>query len=541
MRRPPCKYPKQPTGPSATGSATVRRMQDVGGAYQRSRKDASTLSVQSGDFSKVVVSNIAEYLTTGQDGKQIRRDTQRYRNAFTPSVARLGGGAINMEDGVYLYARSAINEGEANYFGMSYDYEVKPGTDETLEMTGVNYWHQAWFRGYYTGKVLMLDYTGFYAYQVAPGQTTYLKTQDDLAFYGDRTSVGKSGVGIASGFAGRTDGSGRTLQDLILYRMSRREDNQSFLIDTDEFLPASTECIEIAKVLVLKDATVVCVAEKFFRPGVAGPGDEDPPKFMLVVTPNDETFGVLTYVDVTSSLFSGARQPQKNFDGPTEYFGVNSGRQYNIDLSSTMARLLMTAVADNEFVMSWQQRMPAGWRQRVAHVSVTGSSASGSLTFESDESSSLPLWQSITYLGNGVVLAKVINGWPGIDKAVSFRRSNDKGQTWSAPFTPVGFDAPLLNQYFGVPITDSAMTDAGDSTILVTSWNPGSQSYHVYESKDVGASWTRKGRVYKPSEFRRIDTILAGDGGGNFDVLLPGPSRTRPADIALPDRYKGRP
>jgi hypothetical protein len=103
---------------------------------------------------------------------------------------------------------------------------------------------------------------------------------------------------------------------------------------------------------------------------------------------------------------------------------------------------------------------------------------------------------------------------------------------------PIGFDCPLLNQYLGSFKTHKTRKDGEPGTVLMPAWSVEKQAYCVYASDDDGTTWVRKSVIYKPTEFRRIDTVLADDGGGNFMVLRPGPDPKTPVDVTIPDRYK---
>jgi hypothetical protein len=164
------------------------------------------------------------------------------------------------------------------------------------------------------------------------------------------------------------------------------------------------------------------------------------------------------------------------------------------------------------------------------------------LTHESTDNTSTSLvefWQDFAHLGNGVVLAKIASGIPGINHTITFRLSTDRGQTWGAAFSPSGFDAPLLNQYFGNFRVHKAADENGPGRVLITSWNAAESRYHVYASDNNGQTWERKGKIYTPDSFLRIDAMEVGDGGGNFSFLAPGPKTE--LDPALPDRYEDRP
>jgi hypothetical protein len=542
MKKPPCLYPRQPTGPSGFGGSGVRDLQRSGPRYQRTRPSTDTLAVQAGDFSRVVVDDEPDYVTSGNDGGLVLRDTRRYQQDFKKPLIKSIRFPISLGGGVYADVWSSILDGEESEFETSYTYNLTPSLTQNATFFNVIYRHEVRFGSYYNRGRLMSEYTGVYSAQPIPGQTFYRKTTDRIANYGKRGAVGNSAVGVATAFFGRTDSAGRQLHDLAVYRMNRRANNDTYLIDPSTFTRANAEFWPIEVVVVLKDYTVVLFAETFFRPGLYDPEEDYRPKFWVARCNNDATFGAFTFIDVTNTAFGGARIPTPT-PPPDQYFSALAGRQYNTDLSFTLLTASgAAATGNNTLLIPYTQRTPTGWIQRVVHF-VAGPSLVPTVVYESAENpvrNQMPMWQNIAHLGAGRVLAKIIGsgGVGGINRAVTFRMSVDSGLTWGAEFTPVGFDAPLMNQYFG----DFTVDRVGEKTvILVNSWRPETQTYHVYASEDMGQNWTRRGKIYKPSEFRRIDTVVVEDGGGSFRRLLPGPSAVRPPDITLPDRYKDRP
>ena len=553
------KYPRHPTGPSGFGEAGVRRVKTGGGRYQRTRPSTDVLSVKSGQFSRVVVEGGIEYLAAATDGQRVYRDTRGHLYGFMKSLAKPNPGSlpISLGNGVFLTQRNTLVDGGATDQFLGYNYEVRPGVFEQAAFRFLQFTTYGYFGAYYLQGVLALEYWEDYNYKwptaVPSGTAHYFRTADELAYFGDRSTVGrfdrpigKSAIGVGSHFT-RKDSANRWLHDVVVYRMNRWEDVEAWVLSADTFTRANAEFWPIQRLVVLKDFTVVLMSESFFRPGLYDDEEDYRPKYWMAITPN-EGFGDFSYADVTPTLFPGSRVPSPLGVAPNQYFGVNTGDEYNADLSATLQTMRLAVVGDNEIVLAWQQRMTGGWRQRVGRVAFDGSGVTVHLTYESADvadRADLPLWQSLTHAGAGTVLAKVLSGNEGIGLDVTFRRSDDGGMTWGAPFAPTGFDAPLLNQYFGTPAAHEAYKPDPDpdrsrsGMLLVNSWRPENQTYYIYESTDVGASWKRRGRVYKPSAFRRIDSIISGDGGGNFQTLQPGPA-LRHVDVTLPDRYKGR-
>lgn len=542
MAKPVCKYPKQPTGPSGFGSSGVRRAQRTGGDYQKTRPDINTLSVQSGDFSRVIVSGDPEYITSSPTfDKQM--EAQDHRLIFRQSPFVKEGILAAGPNGIYF--KETI--GAFSITSHVHTYEVRPGVFENVTFDRERTPIQLVYDGYLKKPRTTASYEDFYTYlPLTGGNTMYFRYGDGLAYWGIHP-VYKRSIAVESvANFGRTDSVGRPLADPTLVRgheSSPTSAIEEYRIVASAFTRENAEFMWLVPLVVLKGFTVLILAETFFRPGVWNGTDDIRPKLWAVMTPNNENFGTYTYTDLTASVFSGGRIPTALNTSGTLWFNTTSGRTYQFDLSRTMFTMTLGVTGDNEFSMAFQQRMPTGWKTRVAHVSVSGGTATGSIVHEDAETATFALskfWQNIVHLGNGVVLAKITSGAPGTGKDVTFRKSTDRGMTWGSPFTPSGFDAPLLNQYFGDLRAHKAATSEDPGRVLITSWNPADSKYHVYASDNQGATWSKKARIYKADSFARIDSMEFGDGGANFQRLNPGPAWRDIVDVTLPNRYKDR-
>jgi len=544
MPKPVCKYPKKPTGPSGFGESGVRKLQRTGGDYQRSRPDANTLAIQSGDFSRVIIEGEPEYVTVAYEGgKPVVRDTQDHRRKFTKSLASKNILALQAvaEGGVYI--SDVVSDDDLVQY--VYDYEIYPGNTQTIDVSRFQFNLGIFYGGYLTKSRRQAQYRVFYMYlPLTPGNTLFLKARDEISYWGRHPDKGRCSVALSVDWFSRIDPAGRTLADLSLIRHTTFSDTgllERYRLDPSAFTRADAEFMWMTRQVVLKDFTVGLFAETFFRPGPVVAGDYIP-KFWAVATPNTNQFGTLTFSDLTAGVFTGARQPTQS-TSPVPHYTALAGRTYQFDLSATMASLNLAVVANDAFVAAWQQRMPGGWRARVARMVVSGGTVTATMSRETTDEASrttLEYWQSIAHLGNGMVLAKITKGFPGENRVVVFRLSSDAGVSWGDEFTPSGFTAPLLNQYFGDLTANKATTEDSIGRVLIPAWDTEKSAYYVWASDDHGATWSKKGRIYKPDSFMRVDAMLVGDGGGNFETLGLGPSRTRNLDVTLPDRYKDR-
>lgn len=547
MSRPVCKYPKQPTGPSGFGSSGVRRLQESGGAYQRGRPDTNTLSIQSGDFSRVVKEGVPEYVTTAfEASKTVVRDTMDFRRKFIKSQAskKIPGSIAVGSNGLYIAREVSAFDGAF----LSYTYEIYPGQTQSVNFDRERIDFRVLYGGYLVGRRVVSSYQIYYMYMsLTPGNTIYLKNGDDVSYWGKHPTKGRCAVSLSIGNLGRTDpANGRPLATLTLIRHTEKkvvgEPLEEYPLEPATFTRPNAEFMWLTQQVVLKDFTIGVFAETFFRPGPTSVGEDYRPKFWAVATPNNEQFGELTYSDLTASAFPGGRIPDPT-PTPVSHYTGTAGRTYQFDLSATMFTMVIAAVANDAFVLAWQQRMPSGWRTRVARMVVSGGSVTATIVRETADQSSrttLEFWQSIVHLGNGVVLAKIAAGIPGTNYDITFRLSTDGGESWGSPFNPAGFAAPLKNEYFGNFRAHKATTPEATGRVLIPAWDASESAYYVWSSDNHGASWDRRARIYKPASFLRVDSMEFGDGGGNFDDLVPGPVFSEELDVTLPNRYKER-
>ena len=544
MRKPVCKYPKQPTGPSGFGESGVRKLQRTGGNYQKSRPDANTVSTVSGDFSRVTIDGAPEYVSVAyENGEPVVRDTMDHRRKFTKSLASKNVQTTQAtgEGGVYM----SIVPSNLEIAQLEYEYEIYPGTTQSVIFGRDRFNLSVSFGGYFTKGRTVSGYSVYYMYlPLTPGNFIFYKALDEVDYWGKHPTRGVCSVSLSIARFSRVDpANNRPLADLTLVRHSSKSVGQleEYPINPSQFTRPNAEFMWLTRQVVLKDFTVGVFAETFFRPGPVAGGDYIP-KFWAVTTPNNAQFGTFTFTDLTAGVFTGARQPTQS-TSPVPHYTTTAGRLYQFDLSATMASLTIAAVANDAFVAAWQQRMPGGWRARVARFVVAGGSVSAAMARETTDQparTTLEYWQSIEHLGNGVVLAKITKGFPGTERDVVFRLSSDGGASWGPEFAPVGFSAPLKNQYFGDLAVNKATKPDSIGRVLIPAWDVETSSYYVWASDDHGATWSKKGKIYKPESFMRVDSMLTGDGGGNFQTLARGPKIISSLDVTLPDRYKDR-
>ncbi len=549
-------YPKQPTGPSPLGTAQVRALDARGGDYQNSWRDANTRVRKQGEFRKVYTGGF-EYLTEGQikaGGDFVPFACMRYQLPFMPGFSRGG----------YFYL------GSATYFRYGGDISSSVTTPYTYPITGtgarvsvhtsvryntliqgefVGFWGQENLRGtldftYDAHNYLFPNYTPVRA--VIPNSAYLRRVPAVGATPADRI-VFSPGLTLNES---RVDPAGRALCDLTIFIWPERASGSGFTLSVGA---PYVEFIPFMPVAVTHDYAMFLVVERFFRYEVFSGGTDYRP-IIRMIRLNSKSFSLIQSFNLTSVLLSDPWLPEPtggNLDLPgfeADFYapdttGVAFLNALNTDM---MALMCVCPLPGNKVVIAYPAvgdvAGAARYRFRVARIDVAAPSVSllvDDLVAGLPSSSPDPRrhYDNMVHLGGGWILAKEVDGWRGIDFDVRFMLSTDEGSTW-APLTVTGLQAPMVNQYFGKFIVHAPRSDSGDpGVILLPAWSTSAQAYHVFESRDNGISWSRRGRIAKPDEFRRVDTHTAGDGGSNFNILLPGTDLLRAVDVTMPDRY----
>lgn len=530
-------YPKLPLGPSSLGTAQVRALRSTGGDWQNTQRDANTRALVQGEFSRVIVDGI-EYVSDGRIKPAIRRafGTFRFIQPFVPVATPQGG--INTGRGVYFGSRrtAVLGGGLAEVV-----YEPVP-------LTSITYRYRE------------------YSSSVAVARGSFYGGFKEIAFYNHWQQYAEAGIGVGEnpGFVvgiaplsfaqyvetpsgervllapalindGRVDVKGRVLEDLAVNTVRAKGESTAVSYSTSSFTRPDAEFSPFIHIVSTGGASFLLLAEKFFWAEPVIGETVYVPKFFLFILPGNNAAAPVPMN--ATGLFPGAKMPTTSFTGLTEYWSPNAGIPYNRDLNTMMGIMLSVVLPENRFLLFTRQLCDDDiWHLRIARIVWGGGgSATGALIVDIADPVE-PFIQSAVHLGEGWVLAKRVDGFLDTDLPVSLMRSTDGGLTWST-FIPAGFSAPLLNQFFGDLIVHRARMDGEPGIVLMPAWDAVSEAYHVWASEDDGATWERRGRIHKPDEFRRVDSMAEGDGGDNFARLTPGPNPTRPVDVTLPERY----
>lgn len=525
------QYPKHLTGTSPLGSGGVRALQSRGGDFQRCRIDTNTLSIKQGEFSKVITEGV-EYISRGLVNADTIKTFSLQKYQF-PALPALPGTALeNTGGGKYAgwgsYGGNSVTE--------NFSYVVYAGGATLFGWSRVTQDGTVYTSSFYGGAQNLLGGITIEFFEPS-GYTGLVNLAPDLAFIGN-TSGPADKLILTPGLVdnGRSDGSGRTLHDVALFWWYLNQPSFGVALPTAAFTRIDAEFSPFILPIATEHNALAIFGEQFFANEVVDVGRDYRPKFWAAIAIGKDP-DMVTAVDLTTDLFPDGTLPNPSNGGsPVEdYYAPLSGANYNALLNGTMGTMISVVLPGDVALLFYRQTCgayPGSLRFRVGRIQYTGFA---SLSLPIDEVSN-GFVQSVVHLGNGWVLAKRVSAFSGIDKDVQFMRSEDGGNTWTT-FSPAGFSATLKNQFFGNLIVHRARGVSGPGIVLIPAWDTENQAYHVYSSSDDGSTWKRRGRIYKPDTFRRVDTMLNGDGGGNFDTLVPGPNPDREVDNTITGRY----
>ena len=348
---------------------------------------------------------------------------------------------------------------------------------------------------------------------------------------------------------------------------------------TEAFADADAEFAQYMPCIATENHLAVLMRERFYWTefsGVSDPRDYARKFWMLKV--DGKNFSTLQVFDLTA-LFDGQLSDELFWSFADFYFP----RSYYTHIDEMAAQQMRTvALPENVFLVSYfvmkigviEGAYQAHHVVRIARIDLSAG-ASFSITYDEPtvalgelfDTSALPLlsWPGLfvsqmVHLGEGHVIAKLggglqpskkayaeadaehLNVVPG-EEPLTFLRSTNGGLSW-AGFTPIGFDAPLELGKMGDIEVMQPRKDDEPGVIAVNSWRPETNSYHVYISKDDGATWTRKAKISTAPVFKRMDGTWADTLGlvldgrkdeNTFTQLIPTGGAV--VDVTIRERY----
>lgn len=553
------KYPKLPTGPSSLGAAAVRALDARGGDFQVSYRADGTTARIAGQFSRVTTGGF-EYVTEGRiaatPNERKPFTTPNYRTVFIPAPGRPGT--------EYLGAATYFGAGPVsrNTASQPFTYPIDGAPARSAPYTNL--------RATSTIGGLFLT-----AYGTEKFVGSFVHTYDDFSYPAltyrpvELRNPAKAYMRRISGVApdrvvispfltlgARVDAAGRELCDLALIAWQERAPSYGLTLT---FARPDVEFIPFTPIVATDDFGAFLAMERFFWHETFDAGKDYRPRLRLIRL-NGKDPASLSVFDVTTILTNDAYVPPPEPGNPIvpgledDYYAADLPlpRFVNAINTDTMALMRLCALEGNRFLVSYTALVSdPGWssvdyryRFRLARIDLDAPSATlfidEALSGEPGASNATHKHiESMLHLGGDHVLAKRIAGWKGIDHAVTFMLSTDGGATWS-DLAPTGLEAPLLNQNLGKMTLHRARVGGvspANAIVLMPAWSATEQAYYVFESSDHGLTWQRRARIARPDAFYRMDNMLAGDGGPNFDLLLPGTNLLRVPDLASPGRY----
>lgn len=521
-------YPKQPTGPSALGTAQVRALDARGGDYQRSWRDSVTQILKQGEFRKVLV-GADQYICSGfvSPTTENTRVTPNYRVFFRPS-ARVQRFATFAGVGRYLES-DYIDVGDPLGTVVDYDYTALPPGSQRIRVTIREITIKHMLRSFYGGSTDLVTVEHF-QYQAAATLA--------LGFNTPAPSAPNRGVVAYLVPSSRIDAAGKMLPDIAVYSLNYAGVATQVIVDHAAFADPGAEFCPRMVGDVTSSRGFIVVAEEFYkRDYFAPPASDHAPKFWLLTYPIKLFIAQPVAFDISAAV-AGIRVVPLSGTPPSTFFAADVGRGYNSDLLLTMFGLRFVVLSASVVLMICRIACEdTQWHARIARINVT----TGATEVVYDLPSGLPgsflgpYIGSAVYLGAGRVLAKQARSYETLDADVEFLYSADGGSTWTL-FDPAGFDAPLLNQFFGEFTVELPRSADAPGVVLITAWD--GAAYRVYESLDDGFTWSRRSAIATPTTFYPMaDTPGDEVTSINFAKLLPGPNPARAIDPALPGRH----
>lgn len=538
-------YPKQPFGPSAPGAAGVRALDIAGGgAFQRKWTDTSTRALLQGDFRKVITGAF-KYIASGYIENAL---TLKYVAAVVHQAPFVP----------WLRIRAAISLGAGVYAGLrtqttfpprvSYNYEPLPGVVQAVEFAREAVFTTMRYATFYGGLTERGGLPRHTTTLYSPGSGGINFPGAALSFVGNINGEKVTQVALAV-LNGRQDASGRPIEDMVWAHFFSKKPAEAYVLDTALFTRSDAWFSPWVRLVAVGTRSAIIFYENFFAPGPVEAGRNYQPKFWMAVAPGNDLTNVQTY-DITTSVYDNNFLPAPTPAGvdafgapfPAHYLpSAGNLRNVRADIGSSGANHIVTT--GSKFLLTFLQHCNGAtpetprWHFKTVVIDLETIAVNVTLDHVFGPSDELYYFADMIHLGEGWVLAKKVlkspdNPSDNID--IEFVRSTNGGETWTT-IAPTGFGAPLKNRFFGGFTIDKARVDNEPGVVLLNAWDIDEAAPYVWESKDDGNTWVRRGRIAKPVAPFRMDS---GFGGlGSFGYLLPGPDPSRPVDLTMPARF----
>lgn len=573
------KLPKLPNGPSGPGSAAVRGLE--GFSFQ-TKRSADYVARVKDDFARVELAGGINYVSLGRHKIDTAPQTFGAQHPANPFRRVPNAAGTNCDQGEVAFALAGAPAVTVGTYSYPDQFNAPQPATFIRKLT-----LQQIFIGPRNSAALCGSLT-FGSSHVDNGLSDY-SARDSLPphYVGRVLKGGLPDVQTAVFFLadeGRTDAVGRPLYDPACAFFYKKALPEAFLLP----VPFTGDAeFEQPAVTITKDCIYVVLAEKGRHLGLRNPAlDLRPPVWLMTSLDGGATWSAVNIraaVGLGESGFGSLSQrvAVKVSPGASDYRDLASialvdGLATIADpalYSSTYTRVLSIAPEVTESValnptdvgsyQSYNTALAQMFKHarmvvlgadvsllvlpqmKVIRISASGTAVANVYTEALGFGGNTHMLQSVVHTGAGRLIAKRADGPDTFfrsDLDVSFMASADAGATW-ASYSPIGFASPLKNLYFGELFVESAFKPRpeGDkpARVLMPMYDFGTAgvaTYRVFSSDTDGATWKRRGLMARPDTFYRVDSIRAGDGGGNF-AALNYVGQDRPVDPALPDRY----
>lgn len=518
-------YPKLPDGPSSAGAAAVRALPE--GSFQTIR-NASYTAKTAGAFSRVRVEGADEYLTIGLTevdgiGKPLTGDSPD--DSFTTStvyISRYDSGLnifislLNIDDGEWVWVETVMTSSPGASVKTFTQHLVFGAVDDPANRITFT---RAYDNNVYTVIPFYFFELGYPAYygQVQVGTDLFKKV---VLINSHLAGANSYGINYLSFTLDTAISNGMSSSVALPFPANRHYVAEGF-----------------APIVTKTSISVVVFETFYYNPAVGATTVPSSPPPVWITRSTDGGASWSSPVNIVTAFPRlGAALALSSADMYELYAS-------SLSFMSSFREVVVTG--DDSFIMviPYETVLP-GFHTGNHYpdmIRVVGGTA---YPVSFGDSSQHGIVTALAYMGAGKVVAAYTHLYniSGTEDGsfVDFWSSVDGGITWVQHASPTGFNNNLSHDFVNSNylLCDEPATDTDNGSLLITAWDQTEGSYFVYSSTDLGASWTRGGRITQaipPGDFYATYGT-AGDQFGKLEVMKSAAS-LRDLDPALPTRY----
>lgn len=567
------RYPKLPQGPSAPGAAGVRALQAVGGNWQKRHPAPGVTSHLMGNHQRVTLEGL-QYVASGRRYRILKEPSSEDESTLGTDIAR---GLPDYRQAAQPFEAGKLDQYPADNPNWKLPYFADPSVYTDQDVHGLMS-----PRMFYSQQVANWSATGgVYTYPSAapPGTkaiTVYFHFVDVLVYHGPlrrqkrkvTTQCVVSQIGALSAWppvdavahrylgqfdlpggggehrtmltftrdSARTDSAGRPLQDLAVLVVGDESDPVEVVVGG---LPdADLDWLSASAHVVVRNASAFLVAAQRAFNATASP---------RTITPSIWVVNMPDLMPISAAVANAAPVALAGSPYGPDFDIEDSGfaTDYNDRLEYSLASSRFVVMPDDSVL--WFMRVPTSavstWL-RVIRLTFPGATPTAAVLADLPVNGFMTEARGAVHLGAGKVLVKGVQGSNAEDSSLlplRFARSTDAGATW-AQVVPTGLPDGLGTHQAGDMVLHTAADGDSDGVVLMPVWDDVVRRYSVYASRDAGATWQRRGSIYRvPADERGYftETMNPGHGDlvqGQFQFLARVDGRA-PIDPSYPGRY----